>query len=113
MVDLEGAFTQAMFEIYRRAKSEAKYNATIFLQMVMDNGGLPTAKTLINAAKVSDGYAELYLRKRLDLTVEAMVIENKRWYPLFLPEELKRARARLKEYRYEPRNSIRTESHSR
>ncbi|MER9292984.1 hypothetical protein NKI71_22375 [Mesorhizobium sp. M0510] len=105
MADLEGAFTMAMFDIYRRAKSDAKYHATIFLQMVTDNGGLPTAKTLINAPRVSDGYTELYMRKRLDLTVEAMVIENKRWHPLFTPEELERARARLKEYRYEPRTS--------
>jgi hypothetical protein len=40
----------AMFEIYRRAKLEADYNATIFLGMITRNYGLATAKTLINAA---------------------------------------------------------------
>jgi hypothetical protein len=38
--EIEEKFEQAMFDIYRRAKSEAKYNATIFLQMVTDRGGI-------------------------------------------------------------------------
>ena len=50
MADLETQFTEAMLAIYRRAKSEARYNARLFLQMVVDNGGLRTAKTLINSA---------------------------------------------------------------
>ncbi|HEY5336579.1 MAG TPA: hypothetical protein VIJ85_00120 [Rhizomicrobium sp.] len=106
MADLEAQFTEAMFDIYRRAKAEAKYNATIFLQMITDNGGRATAKTLINAARPSDGYTELCLRKRLDLTVEAVVVENLRWHTLFLSEELERARKRLREYRYEPKTSV-------
>lgn len=55
MQSLEQQFTQAMFDIYRRAKSEAGYNATIFLQMISDRGGVDTAKKLINASKPSDG----------------------------------------------------------
>ena len=108
MADLDKQFTEAMFDIYRRAKSEARYNATIFLQMLTDNGGLRTAKTLINSAKPSDGYTALYLRHRLDLTVEAVVIENPRWHALFQPEELERARKRLQDYGYKitsPQNS--------
>jgi hypothetical protein len=103
MANIETQFDQAMFEVYRRAKDEAGYNATIFLQMLTDNRGLRTAKTLINAAKPSDGYTALYMRGRLDLTVEALVIEDERWHQLFTDDELKRARRRLKEYRYEPR----------
>ncbi len=103
MTNIETQFDQVMFDVYRRAKYEAKYNATIFLQMLTDNGGLRTAKTLINAAKPSDGYTELYLRKRLDLTVEAVVTEDARWHSLFLDEELQRARKRLSDYQYEPR----------
>lgn len=74
-------FDVAMFEIYQRAKSEAGYNANIFLKMLSDRGGLDTAKYLINSPKESDGYTALYERGRLDLTVEAMVIENNRWLP--------------------------------
>ncbi|WP_439472500.1 hypothetical protein [Brevundimonas sp.] len=100
---LEQQFDQAMFNVYRQAKDEADYNATIFLQMLTDNGGLRTAKTLINAPRESEGYTALYLRERLDLTVEAVVVENDRWHPLFTSDELERARKRLRAYRYTPR----------
>ena len=76
MNDLSQQFDGAMFEIYRRAKSEAGYNATIFFRMLSDRGGLDTAKYLINSPKVSDGYTALSLRGRLDLTVEAMIVES-------------------------------------
>jgi len=42
-------FDAAMFDIYRRAKSEAGYNARIFVGMIADRGGLATAKYLINS----------------------------------------------------------------
>lgn len=100
MKELEEKFEQAMFDIYRRAKSEAKYNATIFLQMVTDRGGIETARYLINQPKPSDGYTRLYERGRLDLTVEAMVVEGLRWRPLFQAEEIERATKRLRDYGY-------------
>ena len=52
---LERKFDEAMFTIYRRAKAEARYTATIFLNMLNDRGGLATARYLINAEKPSDG----------------------------------------------------------
>lgn len=94
-------FDGAMFEIYRRAKAEAGYNANIFLQMISDRGGLATAKYLINAPRVSDGYTHLYERGRLDLTVEALVVEDARWHHLFDPSEIDGARRRLGQYGYE------------
>lgn len=102
MSDMEAKFTEAMFDIYRRAKAEANYPANIFLQMITDKGGLLTAKQLINSPKPSDGYTALYERQRLDLTVEAMIIDNVKWHSLFSPDELARAKRRLKEYGYAP-----------
>lgn len=101
MSSLEAEFDQAMMDVYRRAKDEAGYNATVFLQMLMKKRGIETAKTLINSSAASDGYTALYMRGRLDLTVEALVIEDERWHGLFTTEELARARKRLKDYRYE------------
>lgn len=89
-----------MFNIYRRAKEEAGYTASVFLAMLTDQGGQQTARILINAAKPSDGYTALYERQRLDLTVEAMVLENSQWHHLFSEEELKRAHRRLSQYGY-------------
>jgi hypothetical protein len=100
MANIEAQFDQAMFEVYRRAKDEAGYTATIFLQMLTDNKGIRTAKTLINATKESNGYTALYMRGRLDLTVEALVIDDERWHQLFTADELKRARKRLIAYKY-------------
>ncbi|TIO29147.1 hypothetical protein [Mesorhizobium sp.] len=96
-------FTGAMFDIYRRAKAEANYNATVFLGMITRNHGLATAKTLINATQPSDGYTALHQRERLDLTVEAVVVENPKWRALFTPEELSRAEKRLRAYGYVPK----------
>ncbi|WP_299208024.1 hypothetical protein [uncultured Tateyamaria sp.] len=98
-------FDQAMFNIYRRAKDEAGYTATIFLGMISERGGLPTAKTLINSPKPSDGYTALFELGRLDLTVEAMVLETPEWHELFTVDELKRARRRLNQYDYQVRSS--------
>ncbi|ANL28595.1 hypothetical protein AMC90_CH02793 [Rhizobium phaseoli] len=96
-------FDAAMFDIYRRAKQEANYNASLFLQMLTVRKGLATAKQLINAPKPSDGYTHLYERGHLELTVEAMVTENPKWHELFTSDELARAHRRLIEYGYQPK----------
>ena len=97
---LEIEFHEAMLNIYRRARVEAKYNATLFLQMVVDQGGLQAARTLISSSSVSSGYTALWERGRLDLTVEAMVLQSHRYHPLFTDDELKICEERLREYGY-------------
>jgi hypothetical protein len=62
MASLSKQFDLAMLEVYRRAKSEAGYNARVFLSMIADRGGVPTAKYLINSATPSDGYTSLRTR---------------------------------------------------
>ncbi len=95
------SFDQAMFEIYRRAKDEAGYTASVFFQMLNDRGGgLETAKALINSPRPSDGYTRLFELQRLDLTVEALVIDTPEWQHLFHPDEIKRAQQRLHQYGY-------------
>jgi hypothetical protein len=96
---LEEQFHQAMLEIHRRAKTEADYNATRFIGMVADRGGLATARYLLHASKVSEGYAALWERGRLDLTVEAEVLKEK-WQELFSPDERQIAAERLRDYGY-------------
>ncbi|MGD9915874.1 MAG: hypothetical protein AB7S80_17485 [Rhizobiaceae bacterium] len=100
MSPLEQKFSEAMFNIYQKAKNEAGYNATIFLGMLSSRGGIATARYLINAAKPSDGYTALFERGRLDLTVEAMITENAEWHALFSAEEIARALKRLDQYGY-------------
>jgi hypothetical protein len=105
MADLVKQFDQAMLTIYRRAKSEAKYNASIFFRMLNERGGLETAKYLINSESPSEGYTRLYELGWLDLTVEAVVVEEPRWHSLFTTEELAKARKRLADYGYKAKAS--------
>ncbi|HST52350.1 MAG TPA: hypothetical protein VLJ61_10110 [Pyrinomonadaceae bacterium] len=98
--ELEQRFHSAMLDIYRRAKSEVGYNASRFLSMVSDQGGYEAARTLLHAPKVSDGYTALWERKRLDLTVEALILKSE-WHDLFSNAERDIARRRLIEYGYD------------
>jgi hypothetical protein len=95
-------FDEAMMTIYRRAKAEADYPAAIFHRMLTERGGLATAKALINSERPSDGYTALYERNRLDLTVEAVVLDDQRWHQLFDAQEINRAKKRLADYGYRP-----------
>ena len=94
-------FSAAMNEIYRLAKIEAGYNATVFLRMLSERGQLETARFLIHTSKPSDGFTALWERGRLDLTVEAHVLQEQ-FSGLFTDEERDVCRHRLLEYGYVP-----------
>ncbi len=99
---LEERFDAAMMDIFRRAKTEAHYNATRYFQMLTEHRGLETARILLRSDTVSDGYAALWQRGRLDLTVEALIHDHPDYQALFTPEESEIARRRLHEYEYAP-----------
>ena len=101
MSDLEDRFDAAMLDIFRRAKSEANYNATRFFQMLTEHKGLETARILLHASGVSDGYTALWERKRLYLTVEALIHDNPEYHSLFTEKELDTTRERLEKYQYD------------
>ena len=96
---LEKRFHQAMLDIYTRAKAEAGYNASRFLSMVTEHGGLEAARILLHAGDVSEGYIALWERERLDLTVEAVMLHPE-WNDLFSNQERSIAVARLRKYEY-------------
>ena len=62
--------------------------------MLTEHGGVETARRLL--PQMSDGFTELWQRNRLDLTVEALVLQP-RWASLFSGNEREMARGRLKE----------------
>ena len=93
-------FDMEMMGIYHRARDEADYNATRFLNMLHEHRGLQTARILLHASNVSDGYTALSERGRLDLTVEAVIHDNPKWHELFTSEELAICTKRLKDYEY-------------
>ncbi|MGJ7905172.1 GmrSD restriction endonuclease domain-containing protein [Actinopolyspora sp. H202] len=92
-------FEQRMRSLYERGRKEAHYTATYFLSMLAEHGGLSTAHKLLAGGGVSDGFAALWERGRLDLTVEALATES-RFAELFSAEELRTAEHRLSQFGY-------------
>lgn len=89
---------KAMLKIYDDSKAIG-YTPSKFRQMVANEGGLKTAKKLINSKNLSNGFAELTKLERLDLTVEALILQ-KQYRPLFSDIELNIARERLEQLGY-------------
>ena len=90
---LEDRFHQEMLRIYAEAK-EFGYLPNYFLRMVLDQGGLPAAKRLLSGNELSDGFVRLWEEGHLDLSVEALVLQDP-WSSLFTHKELAKARRRL------------------
>jgi len=92
-------FESAMRDIVDGARQDADYNATYALEQGAGWPGLATARRLLRSAAMSDWFASLWERGRLDLTVEALVLQP-RFASLFTDAELAMARHRLEPYGY-------------
>jgi hypothetical protein len=99
-VTLELDFHEAMVELYRRAKHEIHYTARYFIDMVSNDGGLETARYLLDTKEPSDGYVVLWEHGRLDSSVEAEVLRP-RWHDLFNDEQRATAVRRLRDYGFD------------
>ncbi len=99
MKQLEIDFHKEMINIYKTAERELSYRATRFIQLVSEKGGLLAAKQLISKENGTEGFMILLENKRLDLSVEALVLRNE-YQPLFSIEELNMCYERLKKYEY-------------
>ena len=99
MTTLEKRFEQDMIDIYTTAKKECGYNASRFLQMLGDKGGLAAAKQLISKPGGTGGFTTLWEHGRLDLSVEAHVLKPE-YAELFSDEERRMCRERLEQFGY-------------
>ncbi len=99
MALLQRKFHAEMVDVHTKAKNEVGYNATRFIQMVSEIGGVATAERLIDATGVSDGFTTLWEAGRLDISVEAVVLRPE-FARLFDAKRLRVARQRLVEYEY-------------
>jgi hypothetical protein len=93
-LELEKDFEFKMLEIYKKTNEDTSYNPIGFAQMISRFGGLKTAKILLNADKVSDGFIRLCKLERLDLSAEYLSLA-KEYRPLFTDKELDIARTRI------------------
>lgn len=85
-----------MAKIYEDAKKDG-YTASYFLRMLSEHGGVETARRLVNSDTPSEGFTRLWMMKRLELSVEALILKPE-WQSLFNDDERKRARERLEKY---------------
>lgn len=97
--DLARQFHTHLVNLARQTVKETGYRPSMFIQMLQERGGLTTAQHLIAASQVSSGFTTLWEMQRLDLTVEATVLEDP-WSELFTTSELKTAQRRLQQYGY-------------
>lgn len=84
-----------------------KYVPTKFLGMLSSLGAYATVAQLLGSQRITSGYERLSENRRLDLTVEALVLEHK-WRDYFDPVLLQRAIARLRAFGYQPKISARS-----
>lgn len=94
MTALERQFHQAMLQVGQSEQQQLGYYPIRFLDMVHRKGGLATAKQLLRTEHVSYGFLRLKELDRLDLTLEALVLQEQ-WSELFTDGELAIARRRL------------------
>ena len=98
-MDVEREFHQEMVRIYEEA-TKFGYYPTYFLGMVNGMEGVAAAKKLLNTASPSSGFTRLWEECRLDLSVEALVVQEP-WDSLFTDGELEEARQRLDDLGYD------------
>ncbi len=78
---------------------EIGYNPTYLTQMLNTQGAIATCKSLINNKNISTGFNKLWSLKRLDLTIENIILEEA-FSDLFTETEKKIARDKLNAFGY-------------
>lgn len=97
--DLE--FTDFLLNKAAEAKREVKFPGTKFVRDLHADGGYQTVLRLLHKKDVSEGFTDLCMLGRADLTVEALIVESK-WRGYFDKVLIELAEARLAgaKYRY-------------
>ena len=94
--DLAEQFCSRMLLLCQEASSVVHFPVRL-LQMIQQDGGVGAAKRVIQG--MTDTFVKLWEADRLDLTVEAVVLEPQ-WAELFTSTELDVARQRLRDAGY-------------
>lgn len=99
MNQIELELYKDMINIYKESDLQCNYRPTRFLQMLNEKGALITAKELINKSNATEGFTRLWECKRLDLSLEVLILKDK-YKELFTDNERQLCLDRLKEYGY-------------
>ncbi len=98
---IKQSFHNEMVLIYKRITKELKYKSPRLIDLINKNGGYEAAiKYLVTESSVQD-FAVLWENERLDLSVEALII-NEKYRDIFDESIVEMCDKKLKEYSYAP-----------
>jgi len=93
-------FNKDMLDIYYKCK-KIGYAPARFYKMVVDMGGFEAARQLIAKEDGSSGFTELWMRNKIEWSMEALIIEK--WPHLFTIDERRICEERLAKVSYKPK----------
>ena len=89
----EEQLVAVLTDMANRAKSEVNYSATRFFEMLHSIGAKETVRQLLGTPHPSDGFTNMLLAGRLDLTLE-WVVQDEPWRSFLTTKELRTAQSR-------------------
>jgi hypothetical protein len=98
-MDTEQKFAEYIRQTCDCCVRECNYNPYVFVRMMEHYGVVPACRQVIESTRPPSGFTTLREKGRLDLTVEAAVLQSP-WCELFTPDVLLKARKRLRDYHY-------------
>lgn len=101
---LEERFHDSMLDIFWLAGRATGYWANYFLRGVRNKGGVTEARDLLRKTGTSPGFERLKAERRLDLSMEAIVIKPE-YASLFSAQDIETAQQRLDDVGYRPGNN--------
>ncbi len=96
---LEKQLEQKLIEASEICRTIYRYYPSRFLQIMNSKSAVETAKQLVMDSKYHEGLTKLWELKRLDLTVEAIIIQDP-YCKLFSDEILVKTKEKLNELGY-------------
>jgi hypothetical protein len=75
-------FQTAILELDEIIREQTNYRPNLMKRMIHEVGGYTTAVRLVDRPHPTEGFTQLVMRGRKDLTVEALIADQ-RWSPLF------------------------------
>lgn len=97
---LEKELWDALLEASKEARDMLHYYPSHFLDMLQEKGAVRTSEELMSRPRITSGLTKLYELKRLDLSIEAIVLEHS-YKTLFQEETLNIARKSMRDLHYE------------
>ena len=101
-MNLDEQYRERCLSLARELHTLLGMPSSRFLKMIDEHGAVTATRMLVHAQYPSDTFTVLWEKKRLDLTVEAVIVVERTWDPLFPETDREAARRRLLDYGWKP-----------